>query len=227
MEEQIMLIIPSDNQIREDVLREFRQVTRLRDSRIEVEVKEHVVTLTGTVDSAVERVTAQEAAQRAQDAFAVVNNLEVKIPSEIRTDAEIAHEVDLALESDVMIPNERIRSTVYNGWIALEGTVDFLHEREGAERHVRRLAGVRGVYNQIEVSPQEAKQENVREAIAQELRRRAERDAAGIGVRLNGGVATLSGQVRSWDQECAIITAARQAPGIDIVRDQLQICQEA
>jgi hypothetical protein len=38
MEEQIMLIIPSDSQIREDVLREFRQIACLRDTRIAVEV---------------------------------------------------------------------------------------------------------------------------------------------------------------------------------------------
>jgi osmotically-inducible protein OsmY len=217
--------IPSDSQIREDVLRELRQDTRLRDKQIAVEVNQYVVTLTGTVASASEHIAAQEAVQRAPDVFAVVNSLEVRIPAGTRTDAEIAQEVQSALEWDVMIPHERIRSTISNGWVALEGSVDFLHERAGAERYVRRLAGVRGVYNQIEVNPQEAKPENVLEAITQELRRRAQREADGLRVSLNDGVATLSGQVSSWEEERAVVIAAGQAPGVEVVRDQLRISQ--
>ncbi len=215
--------IPSDSQIRADVLRELRQETRLSERQITVEVNKAVVTLTGTVASTAEQTIAYEAAQRASDVFAVISSLEVRTPSETRTDEEIAQEVARALEWDVMLPHERIRFEVSNGWVSLSGDVDYLHEREGAERHVRRLAGVRGVYNQIEVSPREARPENVREAIAHELRQRAQREAESIRVSLNEGVVILSGQVHSWEVGRAIIAAASQAPGVQVVKDQLRI----
>ena len=66
------------------------------------------------------------------------------------------------------------------------------------ERVVRTLTGVRGVYNNIEVSPSEVKVENVRTAVAEALRRQAEIATQGIHISLREGVVSLSGRVHSW-----------------------------
>ena len=88
---------------------------------------------------------------------------------------------------------------------------------------MRRLAGVRGVYNNLVVSSSEIKPENVCDTIGEELKRRAEAEARSIQVLLKDGTVTLSGQVHSWEERCAIINAASRTPGVETVKDSLAI----
>jgi len=71
-----------------------------------------------------------------------------------------------ALERDEMIPEHSIQVAVSNGWVALNGRVERPREREEAERIARRTAGVRGVYNLIEVSPPAIRVERTLDAAA-------------------------------------------------------------
>lgn len=212
------MMLMSDIQIREAVLRELKWVTS-----INVAVTDGIVTLTGTVDNCMVSLTAQEATERAAGVFKVVNEIKVNKTETALTDTEIASAVRRALELDMLVPDERVRSTVSNGWVALEGEVDLLHEREDAERIVRRLAGVRGVYNEIVVNQSEARTENVREAIEGTLRQRAQFESDRIHISLADGQVTLSGTVHSWEEERAIIYAASRAPGVQGVNDRLSI----
>jgi osmotically-inducible protein OsmY len=130
-----------------------------------------------------------------------------------------------ALTWDVFVPDQRIRSTVTNGWVTLDGDVDFWAEREDAERVVRNLMGVRGVTNRIAVTvtPPRELPADVRRAIEEALARRAHRHAERIQVEVAGGRVTLSGRVRSWEERRAIVGAARLTPGVETVEDQLEI----
>ena len=143
--------MPSVEQIKAEVLREFRQDSRLRWADIGVEVRDCTVTITGPVASTSEVLAALEAANRADSLFYVVNQLHVNADGR-PTDQEIAGAVRGALERDEMIPERSIRVAVSNGWVALSGLVERPRERAEAERIARRTAGVRGVYNLIEVS---------------------------------------------------------------------------
>lgn len=144
--------MPSVEQIKAEVLREFRQDSRLRWADIGVEVRDCAVTLTGTVASTSEVLAALEAANRADSLFYVDNQLRVNAGGR-PTDQEITGAVQGALERDEMIPEHSIRVAVSNGWVALDGRVEHPRERAEAERIASRTAGVRGVYNLIEVSP--------------------------------------------------------------------------
>lgn len=207
-----------DNQIREDVLKALKW-----DPRIGVAVSGGVVNLTGSVDSYAVRLLAQEAAQFVEGVFGVNNQIVVERPALSWTDIEISVAARKALEWDSLIPHERIGITVTNGWVALEGEVKLLRERDDAEHIVGRLAGVRGVYNQIVVNPSEATPENVREAIEEELRERAHAEARRIKVSLKDGAVTLTGTVQSWEEERAIVNAASRAPGVRSIDDRLRI----
>ena len=86
---------------------------------------------------------------------AVANDLEVKLPSSSeRPDPDIARAAVQALESRITVPHERIKVMVRNGWITLEGDVDWQYQKEAAEEAVRYLYGVKGVTNLIIVKPQ-------------------------------------------------------------------------
>jgi osmotically-inducible protein OsmY len=214
----------SDQQLQQAVLRELAWDTRVDAARIGVTVTNGVVTLTGTVPSYAERLAAQEAAHRVAGVLDVANDLEV-VPSGAltRTDTAIAQAVRHALEWDALVPDERIQSTVADGWVTLEGTVDYWHQRVDAERAVRNLAGVRGVTNRIVVSAPAVEAAKIQAEIEQALERRAERTAKRIQVTVQDGTVTLTGRVRSLAEKRAIIGAVHGTPGVRAVHDQLVI----
>ncbi|HWP42390.1 MAG TPA: BON domain-containing protein [Blastocatellia bacterium] len=215
--------VKSDTQIQQEVLEELKWDSRVKETDIGVTVRHGVVTLTGTVSSYDEKISAQEAAHRVEGVLDVANDIEVVVPALMsRTDAEIAEAVRRALEWDVTVPDERIKSTVSNGWVTLEGTVNLLRERIDAERAVRRLAGVRGVTNLIAVSPS-IEPEELRRMIEEALERRAKREADRIQIELKDGVVALSGRVYTWREKRAIIGIVSHAPGVREVIDELRI----
>jgi osmotically-inducible protein OsmY len=216
--------IKGDEQIHQEVLRELRWDTRVEETEVGVEVDKGVVTLTGTVSSYAKKLAAQEAAHRVSGVLDVANDIQVKVPGSLgRTDTEIAQAVRRALEWDALVPNEQIRSIVSDGWVTLEGTVEYLREREDAERAVRYLLGVKGVHNKLLVSAAKVTPHEVRNVIEDALERRADREAERIEVKVSDGMVILSGHVHSWAEKRAVIGAVSHAPGVVTVRDQLRI----
>jgi osmotically-inducible protein OsmY len=216
-----------DSEIQQSVLQELRWDPRVDETDVGVEVDDGIVTLSGTVDSYVKRLAAQQAAHHVIGVLDVANDIQVKIPGDQgRTDTEIAQAVRHALEADTEIPSRAIRTTVVSGRVSLEGEVELWHEREAAERAVERLAGVLSVVNLIRVVPPVADQDLIKEEIEDALERRAERAARHIEVAARDGVVTLSGSVHSWPEKRAVIGAARFTRGVHQVVDRLRIAPE-
>lgn len=214
----------SDSEIQQAVLRELKWDTRVEETDVGVAVENGIVTLTGTVSSWAKRLAAQEAAHRVGGVLDVANDVRVKIPGiGSRTDTEIANAVRHALEWDVFVPDMSIRSTVSDGWVTLEGSVESWSQKEDAESAVRNLAGVRGVSSKIEVTPPAADPIEVRESIEDALERHAEREVSRIGIEVREGRVTLSGGVDSWAERAAVVGAARGTPGVRSVDDRLRI----
>lgn len=213
----------TDAQIHHDVIEELKWDSRVDETEVGVQVAAGVVTLTGTVTSWAKRVAAQEAARRVIGVLDVANDLKVKAAGGLsRTDTEIAQAVRQALEWDVFVPNEKITSTVTDGWVTLEGPVERSTQREAAERAVRNLAGVKMVVNKITVTQPKAVTGDVRKAIEQALERRAEREARQIEVDVRDGTVTLTGPVHSWAERKSVLAAARFTPGVRVVEDHLR-----
>jgi osmotically-inducible protein OsmY len=214
----------TDEQIKQEVERELHFDSRVEETEVGVTVHKGAVTLTGTVSSYAKKLAAQEAAHRVRGVLDVANDVHVKLPgSLLRTDGDIAEAVRHALEWDVLVPSERIQTTVSGGWVTLTGTVDYLNEREDAERAVRYLQGVRGVYNRLVVLETPINRDEVRSVIEEALERRADREADRISVTLDDSVVTLTGAVNSWAEKRAILGAVGHTPGVSAVRDHLRI----
>ncbi|HET7451466.1 MAG TPA: BON domain-containing protein, partial [Thermoanaerobaculia bacterium] len=128
-----------------------------------------------------------------------------------------------ALDRDTSAHDTTLRSTVANGWVTLEGSLDSLFEREDAEKVVRRLIGVSGVINNIAVTGPTADPSRLREAIQQTLERRADREADRIDIQIRQGRVTLDGRVHSWVEKEAILGTVQHAPGVQFVVDHLRI----
>lgn len=212
----------TDSRIQQEVIRELKWDSHVDEAGIGVTVQQGVVALTGTVGSYARKIAAQEAAHRVPGVLDVANDILVKIPGEMtRSDAEIAQAVRRALEWDTMVPDEQIRSTVSNGWVTLDGTLDFLRERDDAESAVRRLAGVRGVTNNIVIRGPKVEPDEIQMMIEDVLERRAEREADRIHIAVRNGTVILSGRVRSWAEKRAILGSVSHAPGVTEVKENL------
>ena len=212
-----------DLAIRHDVLSELDWDPRFDSRNIGVAVKNGVVALSGHVSSYAERRAAQEAAQSVAGVTAVANDILVELGYETtRTDAEIAEAAVSALHENVVVPSGAIRIVVREAWITLEGEVAMWHQRNAAESALVNLRGVKGINNNITirtfVSPAE-----VKERIADAIRRRAQTDADNIRVVAGEGAVMLEGQVSSWAQRQQAEMAAWQAPGVSKVIDNLTV----
>ena len=214
-------VVRSDQEIQRDVLAELKWDSQVQANEIGVVVSDGVVTLTGWVDSYLKKWRAEEAVLRVSGVRAVANDIEIRSPSE-RTDAEIAKAAVRALEWDPGVPPEKISVTVSKGWVTLDGEVEWQHQRQEAEKVVRRLWGVRGVSNLITVRPLTTPSD-LKKKIEDALVRNAEVDARGITVEVQGSKAILRGKVRSWAERQQAERAAWLAPGITSVDNQITI----
>jgi osmotically-inducible protein OsmY len=214
----------SDSEIKNQVLRELKWDSRIGWSQIGVEVMEGVVTLTGVVSSYAQKLAAQDAAHRINGVLDVANDVKVKPEGLfVRGDAEIALAVRHVLEWDALVPDERIKSTVSDGWVTLEGNVDFWQQREDAELSVLRLEGVIGVTNEITVAPKKVDAKELREEIEYALERRADREAERLRIEVHDSAVDLFGRVHSWQEKRAVVGSISHAPGVSAIRDHLRI----
>ena len=212
-----------DSDIKRDVEDELRWDPDIDATDVGVTVHNGVVTLAGFVRSYAQKTQAEVDAKRVAGVNAVANDIQVRLPViDARPDPEIARDAVSALKSELPYSSEKIKVVVKNGWITLEGAVEWNYARERAQNAVKRVRGVMGVTNSIVLKPTVAPHE-IRRKIEDAFRRSAELDASRITVEANGSEVILRGTVKSWAERQEAERAAWAAPGVSRVDNRVAV----
>lgn len=213
----------SDAQLRSDIVAELSWDPAITATDVGVIVKDGVVTLTGHPSSHAEKYAIERAARRVKGVKALAIEMPVQLASDYtRTDADIAMAVERAIEWNVLVPDDKIHPMVENGWVTLNGEVEWDYQRRAAEFAVRDLLGVTGVSNRVVVKPKFTAAD-VEKKIREALERQADREAERIKIEVNGAHVTLSGKVHTWAERKAAQGAAWSAPGVANVINNLLV----
>lgn len=193
-------------------------------SDLSVDVRERAATLEGSVNSYPQKAAAERAAKRARGLQAVRSNINVALPPHaVRSDEELAGEVQQALVIDVLIPHERVEVSVDGGRVRLAGEVRSGIERRAVEQVVEILIGVRGIDNLISVrpgvEPAQRLGARVEDALGHDPILRGDR----IRVETLEDVVIMRGRVRSLAEQDEAEQAAALVPGVRAVRNELKV----
>ena len=209
-----------DESLRESLVKQLAWRPDVDATMVAVSVQAGVVTLTGYVNTYSAKLAVERVVRTVYGVKAIANELEVKLAHE-RIDPEIARDAAEALRNNTEVPFG-IAVTVRTGYITLTGTAEWMYQKAAAERAVKYLRGVRGVYNHIVLKPT-VSAGDVRKRILEALHRHADVDARRISIVTEDRTVTLNGNVRSWAERQEAENAAWAAPGVAVVHNLLAV----
>jgi len=213
----------SDRTLKQAVEDELEWEPSINAEHIGVTAEDGVVTLTGHVGSYTEKFTAEKAARRVKGVRAIAQEIEIRFPSDKKTsDDQIAKRALDIIAWDSTIPKDKVQVKVQGGFVTLSGQVDWHYQRADAEYAVRKLAGVKGLSNEIQVKPK-VQAIDVKQRIESALKRNADLEAGSIKVSVLNGRVTLDGKVKAWYERDLAERTAWSAPGVISVEDHISI----
>lgn len=218
-----MCAMRSDQKIKEEVVQQLEWEPQIDANGIGVAVRNGIVTLSGRVGTYYEKLLTEKAVSKVRGVRAVVEKMKTEISqSNERSDETIAEAALNHLKSHSQVPFEQINLKIEEGFITLMGEVDWNFQREAARKAVQFLAGVRGVTNNIKISPS-TKPDDLKKKIRDSFQRSALIDADQIEIKLIGRRIVLSGSVHSWLEKLQAEKIALNAPGINKVENNILI----
>ena len=213
----------SDRTLKQAVEDELEWEPSINAEHIGVTAEDGVVTLTGHVGSYAEKFTAEKAAKRVKGVRAIAQEIEIRFPNDKKTsDDQIAKRGLDIIAWDSTIPKDKVQVRVQDGFVTLSGQVDWHYQRADAEYAVRKLAGITGLFNEIQVKPK-VQASDVKLRIENALKRNADLEASSIKVSVLNGRVTLDGKVKAWYERDLAERTAWSAPGVISVEDHISI----
>lgn len=164
---------------------------------VDVETKNGIVTLQGTVDNVLARDRAARVAETVRGVRSVVNSIKVA-PTGSRTDYQIQLDILAALTNDPATEAYDVTCIVDEGAVTLRGELDSYRERQLARKVAKGIRGVTSVKDEMTVTYEADRRDSeIKADVVQGLRWNAYVDGGLIRVKVDDGRVTLSGTVGS------------------------------
>lgn len=214
----------TNDQITQDVLAELAWDPAVTVADLTVSTDEGRVSLHGTADTYGTRLEAEDAAYRVAGVRFVDNDIVVDPAAlGLRSDADIAADIQTALALDYQVPDELISISVLNGFVTLTGNVNWYYQRDAAEADVAMIKGVQGIDDEITVNQEGASAGDIAAGIDQAFARNAELYDDDIDVTTDGSNVTLSGTVATLDEYDMAEDIAWMSPGVTNVTNEIAV----
>lgn len=215
----------TDLELQKDIIEELKWQPFLKSSDIGVFVSDGIVTLTGFVDSYSKKRLAESVVVRMKGVKAIAEEIIVRFDTDIKnSDTEIAAATANALKANSLIPQDKIRITVEDGWITTKGEVEWMFEKEAVRKALENILGVRGVSNLVTIFPKVTFNVNeVKKKISAAFHRSASIDSNNIVVEVIANKIIISGIVQSYAEKLDAEHAAWNSPGVTMVENNLEV----
>ncbi|MEO6685741.1 MAG: BON domain-containing protein [Dyadobacter sp.] len=213
----------TNEELQKDVQYAIKWEPLLHAAEIGVIAEDGIITLTGSVDNYAKKSEAEKAAKNVAGVKAVIEKIEIKYGSfSKKDDSDVAKEIVNAFKWNWEIPEGKIKVKVENGWVTLDGEVEWNYQRMAAKKAVVGLIGVLGVTDSLVVKS-EMEDSIEKSDIERAIHRNASIDDDEVKIKVSGNMVTLSGTVHSLYQKDECGRIAWNAPGVEAVKNELEI----
>ena len=212
----------TDRDLHRAILQRLEWAPEIVAEHVAVAVRGAVVTLSGEAASPHEKRVAVRTAAEVQGVAAVIDEVVVRDAVGTVGDADIATATADVLARHPRLAGKSIAATVEDQVVTLRGVVDSPEQRLAARRVAQAVLGVRGVVVDLTLPPVPTDSQ-AQARLAEVLGGEADGLAPQVGIHLNGHVATLEGNVRSWYERRVAEKAARSVPGVTDVENKLVV----
>lgn len=213
-----------DADIKKDILDELSWRTpQVNADDIGVIVDDGAVRLTGIVPYWYQKDAVKKAVKRIKGVCAIVDDIEVKLPSQLEgSDEDIAHRIAKLFDWNIQIPGDDIDADVHEGRVTITGEVNWQFQRNYVQRQIEGIKGVKSVLNNITLRKQSSSSD-IKNEIIKALHRHASLEAKNVKVSVAGGTVTLEGNVDNYFDLDLIEDAVWAAPGVQKVVDKMSV----
>lgn len=139
------------------------------------------------------------------------------------SDEDISYWTHYALTHDPRILGSEISVEARDGVVTLTGVVDDLAAQTYAIAEAKKVRGVRGVIDEIDVVPLHRRDERIAEDVRRRLDNSVAVDASSLVVEAHDGVVTLSGELADWNQKEQARLLASEVRGVKDVVDNSEL----
>ncbi len=231
---EVQPVVRPDDKIAKDVKKALHFDAATSSYNVDVAVNNQNVTLTGTLDSPVDRDLAGLVAMRVRGVKKLENRIKV-VNDAKRSNTAIAEDVERRLRWDTLVDDSLIDVTADGGTVVLKGVVGSASEKRRAA-YDSWVSGVEEVISDDLHVERWARDPDLRKGkyeetpdneIADAIRFAATLDprveSFHIGVHVDSGLVTLTGMVDNLRAKDAAEQIARDTVGVSAVRDELRI----
>jgi osmotically-inducible protein OsmY len=153
----------------------------------------------------------------------LVLGLGTSMGSEGPTDSQLTAWVQEQLSKDPRINPGKVEVDTHSGIVTLGGTVPTLAGKRYADLESKKIRGVRGVINEIIVSPVLRSDQEISQDVRRRFQNSADLNQSAVAVETREGKVFLSGEVDSWAKREEAEFLAAEVRGVRLVVNEVKI----